>query len=98
MNRAMQFASQYGAYIDDVIHTGDLVYEKWNDGIAWFSNVENKQNILQVIGNHDVAVKAGSDGKVYIDPNDLSQYIETSGYVLLDKTTHPTLGYKNSDN
>lgn len=98
MNRAMQFASQYGAYIDDVIHTGDLVYDNWADGVDWLANIQNKNNILQVIGNHDVAVKAGSDGKVYTNPNDLSQYIETSGYVNLDKTTHTVLGYKNSDN
>lgn len=98
MNRAMQFASKYGAYIDDVIHTGDLVYDYWSNGIDWFANVQNKNNILQVIGNHDIMLKAGSDGKIYTNPNDLSQYIETSGYVDLNKTTHTVLGYKNSDN
>ena len=98
MNRAMQFASKYGVYIDDVIHTGDLVYGNWADGLDWFANVQNKNTILQVIGNHDIMVNAGSDGKVYTNPNDLSQYIETSGHVDLNKTTHPVLGYKNSDN
>ena len=98
MNRAMQFASKYGEYIDDVIHTGDLVYDNWADGIDWFANIQNKNNILQVIGNHDVVFKAGSDGKIYTDPNDLSRYIETSGYISLNKTTHTVLGYKNSDN
>ena len=98
MNRAMQFASKYGEYIDDVIHTGDLVYDNWTNGLNWFANVQNKNTILQVIGNHDVMLKAGSDGKVYTNPNDLSQYIETSGGVSLDKTTHPVLGYKNSNN
>ena len=98
MNRAMQFASKYGAYIDDVIHTGDLVSDNWANGLDWFANVQNKNTILQVIGNHDSVLRAGSDGKVYTNPNDLSQYIETSGYVGLNKTTHSVLGYKNSDN
>jgi len=98
LERALEFYNHYSSYIDDVIHTGDIVADKWQDGIEWLNEVDGAENVLQAIGNHDVNVKAGKDGRVYTDPNDLSQYIETSGNVEMNRSNRTTLGYMNDNN
>ena len=50
--RIQEFIDNYGAYFDDTICTGDLVYDKFSDDFTyWSANSDGK--ILTCIGNHD---------------------------------------------
>lgn len=57
--RILRFADNYGDYIDDVIHTGDMVADFMNDGVFAFGEIEGAENVLNVIGNHDTANHSG---------------------------------------
>lgn len=39
--------------IQDALLTGDIVYQKYSNGMEWFDAVEDSENILLAIGNHD---------------------------------------------
>lgn len=45
------FKTKYA--IQDALLTGDIVYAKYSNGMSWFDAVDDSENILLVIGNHD---------------------------------------------
>lgn len=53
LRRLVEFFTAYSSYLDDAICTGDMVGERYNDGMTWWDSVPGSENILQVIGNHD---------------------------------------------
>lgn len=52
LRRLMEFRSEYSAYIDDVLDTGDLVNNA-NNSIAFYDNIDGTEKILRCIGNHE---------------------------------------------
>ena len=56
IGRIAAYYNKYAAYMDDAIHTGDIVANTFTEGIDLFDSFPNA---LQVIGNHDT--KVGSD-------------------------------------
>ena len=63
LERIMQVRSTYLTSIDDTICTGDMVRLRYNDGMAWWDEVEDSDEILTVIGNHDML--SGTSGYDY---------------------------------
>ena len=53
LERVIAFWNKNSNYIDDVIHTGDTVNQKYSNGIDWWTETEGAEKILNVIGNHD---------------------------------------------
>lgn len=53
LGRIIELKNTYNANIDDIICTGDMVGSRYQDGMAWFTNVSGSENILLTIGNHD---------------------------------------------
>ena len=51
--RILAFADKYHMYIDDVLHTGDTVAEKYSEGITAWDRVAGSGAILNCVGNHD---------------------------------------------
>jgi hypothetical protein len=54
--------------IEDTICTGDMVTDKYSDGMTFWNNVVGAENILMCIGNHDVT-----------DGTDYNEYCITTG-------------------
>ena len=63
LQRIMDFATDgnISPYIDDIIHSGDLVTVSLDDGLDFFDAVSGSENIILVAGNHDVATGTGSN-------------------------------------
>ena len=63
LQRIMDFATngRISPYIDNIIHSGDLVTVSLDDGLDFFDAVSGSENILLVAGNHDVATGTGSN-------------------------------------
>lgn len=53
LSRLLVWTKYFNSYIDDIIHTGDVVNSKFEQGINFWNNTYGSENILQVIGNHD---------------------------------------------
>ena len=62
--RIIRWCNHYNSYIDDIIHTGDNVYNVYADGFDFWTNVEGSDKVLNCVGNHDA-----SEGKGNISPN-----------------------------
>ena len=52
--RAVELMRKKAAFIDDAICTGDMITERWSDGMAFWNHVAGAEKILLAIGNHDV--------------------------------------------
>ena len=74
MNRIMEFATNEQSLLDDIILTGDIVANTYDDGMAWFDAVEGTENILLAIGNHDVAVQGNYNTSNYTEEETYSRY------------------------
>lgn len=57
LKRILEFYNNYKAYFTDIIHTGDIVYDNFNDGFEFWKNTEGSNIILNCIGNHDSSRK-----------------------------------------
>ena len=57
--RIVSFKERYGDYIDDAIHTGDVVANYLEDGNV-MNDIKGAEKILNVVGNHD-AWRRGED-------------------------------------
>lgn len=53
--RMMTFCQQYSILIDDIICSGDIISNTFDDNFSWWNIIEGTQYILNTIGNHDVA-------------------------------------------
>lgn len=69
MGRIAEFASEYNSYLDDIIHTGDLVKINYTEGMNLFDSIPSA---LQVIGNHDT--KIGSNYKAVTESDAYANY------------------------
>lgn len=74
--RIMNFANKYGAKINDIIHTGDMVASKWDSGVTFWTEVEGTDNILNVIGNHDSSSTGSGNWDAYTAAQCYGRYIE----------------------
>lgn len=52
--RVIEFYNAYSTYIDDILHTGDTVRDNYGDSLDEWDAIDGTENILNVIGNHDV--------------------------------------------
>ena len=55
LQRIVDFKRRYQSMIADAIHTGDSVHQKAGDGMGFWNKVNGAENILNVLGNHDVS-------------------------------------------
>ena len=74
--RVMDYHKLYKDLIDDVINTGDLVSDYYEDGIVSLSDISGFENVLNVIGNHDTR-KRNSE---YSDSRQWSEYAGKDAY------------------
>ncbi|MCF0221058.1 MAG: metallophosphoesterase [Fibrobacter sp.] len=61
--RIKEFRDAYSEYIDEVIHTGDAVYDSWTDSFDFWSEA-GADSFLNTLGNHDTYLKYGTQGFV----------------------------------
>lgn len=54
LSRVLEFYNAYSDKIDDILHTGDTVRDNWDDTLTEWDAIDGTENILNVIGNHDV--------------------------------------------
>lgn len=60
LRRIVEFRDHIADKIDDTICTGDMVADRFNNGMAFWDAVDGTENILMLIGNHDAL--AGDSG------------------------------------
>lgn len=77
LENIISFRDHYSDFIDDAIHTGDMVTTYSTDGIDFWSGTSGAETILNCIGNHDTRV--GSDWTALSMANAYSTYF--SGYI-----------------
>ena len=62
ITRLLKWCNEFSSYIDDIIHTGDAVKDKFSDGVAFWYNVANAEKILNIPGNHDHSTTSDGSG------------------------------------
>ena len=65
LKRIVDFASHWSSYINDVIHCGDSLYDRWTDSFD-FWETDNADDVLNVLGNHDVNFVDADDQPVSV--------------------------------
>lgn len=58
LERIISFKNTFSEYINDMLHGGDFVNDRWGDENP-FENVEGGDMVLNVLGNHDVSDFSG---------------------------------------
>lgn len=53
LKRVLEFCNSYNEYIDDIIHTGDSVYNDFRDDFSFWKK-SGANHVLNCIGNHDI--------------------------------------------
>lgn len=61
LKRILEFYNNYKVYFTDIIHTGDIVHDNFNDDFEFWKNTEGSNIILNCIGNHDSSRKEGGN-------------------------------------
>lgn len=56
VDRFLRFCDHYSQYIDIKLNTGDIVLSNFSDGVEGY----NSDNIINIIGNHDVSSNGGN--------------------------------------
>lgn len=74
--RFVQFAEHWKGrgYIDDLIDTGDIVLDNYNNDYAWRDAIDGTGNILTVIGNHDTRAGSSECQSKHIQPGSLTDW------------------------
>lgn len=72
--RIIEFKADLGADVSDMVCTGDMVANKYDDGMTWFDDVEGSGSVLLCIGNHDVAVQGSYDQSSYTQQETYDRY------------------------
>lgn len=54
LSRVLEFYNAYSDKFDDILHTGDTARDNWDDNLTEWDAIAGTENILNVIGNHDV--------------------------------------------
>jgi len=58
LRRIVAFRDEYASLIDDTICTGDMVTDRFSNGMGFWDAVPGTENIMMAIGNHDVLAAA----------------------------------------
>ena len=53
LKRMVDLRASFSSMIDDAICTGDMVEQRYSNGMSWWASVSGSENILMAIGNHD---------------------------------------------
>lgn len=53
LQNLVNFKNHFSEYIQDILHTGDIVKNTIADGLNFWNGVEGAEHILNCIGNHD---------------------------------------------
>ena len=61
LDRLLQFRSTFSTYIDEVLHGGDSVRDKYSD-VNYIATSSYGSRILNVVGNHDVNDSSNVEG------------------------------------
>lgn len=70
LSRIKEFKDHYSEYIDDVVHTGDAVYNRWTDSYDFWHN-SGADEFLNVLGNHDIKFKDQEGNVLNISQNEV---------------------------
>ena len=98
--RIVDFAKEKNVYVDDCICTGDLVEQRWSDGMTWWDEVSGAENIMIALGNHDVmtASTGYDDTQRATQPEQYARYIEpyySNWGIVSDVSSGLTYYYKD---
>ena len=95
MKTALAIDDKYGTFIDDMIHTGDVVLANFSDGIVNWVNSGCAQRVISVIGNHDSEnnLSLGTAGKENVYNALLAPYIGNWGVVQPTGVNDPNSDY-----
>ena len=66
LKNVIAFKEHFGEYIQDILHTGDIVKNVSTDGIGFWNNVEGAENILNCIGNHDTRTSTAQTTEAWL--------------------------------
>lgn len=61
LKRILEFYNNYKEYFTDIIHTGDIVSDVFDDDFEFWKNAKGSNIILNCIGNHDSARREGDN-------------------------------------
>lgn len=53
LQRVVDYYDKYSTYINDILHTGDIVSYYATNGLGFWNDVSGAESILNCIGNHD---------------------------------------------
>lgn len=102
LTRILQYKKMYDSRIDDIISTGDNVYDEFKNGYDFWNNYIDlgSKKIITAIGNHDVLDRdAGGDTHVFKDVYDLeiAPYVANWGVIQPDNAADKGLCYFYKD-
>lgn len=80
--RVLDYFALYQSEINDIIHTGDLVSDYFENGFSQLADLADFPRVLQVIGNHDTR-------KYNSEYEDARQWSEYAGKVAYDTYIAP---------
>lgn len=92
--RIVELKNKYSSMIDDAICTGDMVGQRYANGMAWWTAVDGAEDILMAIGNHDaLADPTGYDWSQLASQSDqydqyFSPYISNWGCTYTSDKTY----------
>ncbi len=89
--RVLDYHELYKELIDDVIHTGDLVSNYYEDGFSSLAGIPGFEEVLNVIGNHDTR----KNNSEYEDARKWSEY---AGKVAYDTYLAPYIANWGDEN
>ena len=61
LKRILEFYNNYKEYFTDIIHTGDIISDTFDDDFEFWKNTKGSNIILNCIGNHDSSRKEGGN-------------------------------------
>lgn len=93
LERIVEFCSHHSETIDDVVCSGDMVANKYDNGMGFWNGVAGAENILMCIGNHDTNLDSSSAGKNYYNMQQcyeqyISPYVENWNVIYEPNKTY----------
>ncbi len=99
--RVEEFRSHYSKYIDEVVHTGDAVQNRWVDGYDFWS-AAGADKYLFVLGDHDIKFKDWSNNDVPVTQQDvyaryMAPFVDGWNAIQPDNAANEALMYYYKD-